>query len=264
MTPTFPNDDPSHPANEPLQNRARRVIVEGLRFLLEDWPSFARWDKLPTQSQGAEPHLARSLEVAEILQQLSVAEEVRQQIRQIHKDILGVYRFAAGMASQVELFWMPIAMVAAMLDVRIEDLTVVVLAHELAHGYTHIGWDIDGVQWTDVGFAKSDLHIVEGLAQFYTEVVANRISSRTPGALVAYQRLLTLQSGPYKAHLEWLKDDPNQKGETIRFAMVSARSRGEVKLDDWSASLTDTRKTLRRSRGSSRKKPDDENGLFDE
>jgi hypothetical protein len=73
-----------------------------------------------------------------------------------------------------------------------------------------------------------------------------------------------LQSGPYKAHLEWLKDDPNQKGETIRFAMVSARSRGEVKLDDWSASLTDTRKTLRRSRGSSRKKPDDENGLFDE
>jgi len=239
-------------------------VVEGLRFILEDWPSFENWDRLPAPAKGAEPHLARSLEVAEILQQLAVAEEVRNQIRQIHKDILGVYRFTPGLASQVELYWMPIAMVAAMLDVRIEDLTVVVLAHELAHGYTHIGRDIDGIQWSDVGFSRSDLHIVEGLAQFYTEVVTNRLSSRAPGASLAYQGLLTLQGGPYKAHLEWVKNDPGQKGETVRFAMVSARSRGEVTLDDWNASLADTRSTLRRSRGPKKQPPEDGNGLFDE
>ena len=49
------------------------------------------------------------------------------------------------------------AMVAPMIDVAIEDLTVVVLIHELAHGYTHIGRDIDGTSWDDTAFAKSDL-----------------------------------------------------------------------------------------------------------
>lgn len=239
-------------------------VVEGLRFLLADWGSFEAWDKLPPEAKGAEPHLARSLEVAEILQRLAVAEEVRERIREIHKDILGVYRFTAGLASQVELYWMPIAMVAAMLDVQIEDLTLVVLAHELAHGYTHIGRDIDGIQWSDRGFAKSDLAIVEGLAQFYTEVVANRVSTRTPGALLAYERLLSLQSGPYKAHLEWVKNDPNQKGETVRFAMISARSRGEVNLAEWTASLADTRSTLRRSGGRRDRPSDDGPSLFDE
>lgn len=68
-------------------------MVEGLRFLLHDWAAFERWDKLPSQAKGAEPHLARSLEVGEILQQLAVAEEVRKQIREIHKDILGIYQF---------------------------------------------------------------------------------------------------------------------------------------------------------------------------
>jgi hypothetical protein len=224
-------------------------IIEGLRYLLQDWPAFESWGKLPDRARGTEPHLDRTLEVAEILQQLSLADDVREKIRQIHRDILGIYRFAIGVPCQIELYWMPIAMFSAMLDVRIEDLTVVVLAHELAHGYTHIGRDIDGIQWIDNGFANSDLNVVEGLAQFYTEVVANRISSRSPGALVAYQRLLKLQSGPYKAHLEWVKDDSGDKGEIIRFALISARGRGQVKLDDWSASLTDTRKTLRKSRG---------------
>ncbi len=47
-------------------------------------------------------------------------------------------------------------MIAAMLDVTIEDLTLVVLAHELTHGYTHIGRDIDGIQWNDRAFGTSD------------------------------------------------------------------------------------------------------------
>jgi hypothetical protein len=238
-------------------------VIEGLRFLLHDWNSIENWDQLPPEARGAEPHLARSLEVAEILQKLAVAEEVQERIRQIKRDILGVYQYWSGLASQVEIFWMPIAMVSAMLDVRIEDLAVVVLAHELVHGYTHIGRDIDGVQWSEVGFANSDLHIVEGLAQFYTEAVTNRLSSRTPGALLAYARLLTLQSGPYKAHLEWVKDAPKQKGETVRFAMISARSHGEVTLDDWNASLAETRKTLRWSRNQERSR-EDEDEPFDE
>ena len=61
---------------------------------------------------------------------------------------------------------MPIALIAAMINVRMEDLAVVTLAHELGHGYTHLGRDIDGTSWDTSGFSKSDSAVKEGLAQF--------------------------------------------------------------------------------------------------
>lgn len=71
----------------------------------------------------------------------------------------------------VGIYGMPIALISAMLNVSIEDLTAVTLAHALAHGYTHLGRDIDGRTWSDNGFADSELSVIEGLAQFYTDVV---------------------------------------------------------------------------------------------
>ena len=58
------------------------------------------------------------------------------------------------------------ALFAAAFDVRIEDLTVVTLAHELAHAYTHLGRDIDGAAWRDPGFGLSDRDVLEGGATF--------------------------------------------------------------------------------------------------
>jgi hypothetical protein len=92
-------------------------------------------------------------------QQSALTEQVRKDITAIDEDILGVYHT---ITSNVEIFWMPIAMVAAMLDVRIEDLTVVVLAHELTHGYTHIGRDIDGLQWETRCFAGAIMPLSRG------------------------------------------------------------------------------------------------------
>lgn len=239
-------------------------VIEGLQFLLHDWPAFEAWNKLPPVAKEAGPHLEQTLEVAKALQRLAVAEEVRKQIQQIDEDILGVYRFPSGMASQVELYWMPIAMVAAMLNQRIEDLTVVVLAHELTHGYTHIGRDIDGTQWNDLGFAKSDLNIVEGLAQFYTEVVTSRLSWRTPGPQLAYQALLKMQSGPYLAHQSWAKDDSNKRddpnrGEAVRFSMIAIRRQGAAEIKVWDELLKNARTNLRAGKRTPKK-----DNLFDE
>lgn len=122
-----------------------------------------------------------SLEIADALQKVALAQEVRDQIKEINEDILGAYRFPPGQDSWIELYWMPIAMVAAMLDVKIEDLTVVVLAHELTRGYTHLGKDIDGSRWERSAYAGTDLTVIEGLAQFYTEVVREKLASRVPG-----------------------------------------------------------------------------------
>jgi hypothetical protein len=208
-------------------------LVQGLEFLLAEWDRFEPWSSLPEAAKNGQPTLERALAIASSLQQAALAEKVVQQIKDIHEDILGVYRFQPGQGSAVELYWLPIAMVAAMLDVAIEDLTVVVLIHELAHGYTHVGRDIDGTSWDDAGFRESDLAVVEGLAQFYTEVISEKLAARTPGLFTAYQALLNLQGGLYHAHRDWLKGDRRQMGETVRFTLIAARSQGAVRDEQW-------------------------------
>jgi hypothetical protein len=118
-----------------------------------------------------------------------------------------------------------IGITARTLGVSIEALTIVVLAHELAHAYTHLGRDIDNERWKTGHFAGSDLDIVEGLAQFYTKIICTRLRDRMPTALQAYEALLKEQSGPYKAHLKWVESD-ERGGEIIRVSMIECRSRG--------------------------------------
>lgn len=221
-------------------------VVEGLSFLLEDWRSFEQWQRLPDIARNGDSAIHRSLEIVNALQQAAIAERVREQIREINEDILGAYFFPPGKPSSIALYWMAIAMVAAMLDVRIEDLTVVVLAHELTHGYTHIGRDIDGHQWPDDAFRRSDLEIVEGLAQFYTEVVTDKLAQRTPGPQAAYRRLLELQSGPYLAHREWLANDHLDRGEAVRFTMVAVRGQEQTEYGAWISTMEQTANSLRR------------------
>jgi hypothetical protein len=222
-------------------------LIQGLEFLLAKWDEFENWTPLPEPARNGQTALERSLAIASSLQNATLAEKVVQQIRAVEEDILGVYRFQAGQGSAVELYWLPIAMVAAMLDVEIEDLTVVVLIHELAHGYTHIGRDIDGTSWADMGFRDSHLEVVEGLAQFYTEVISEKLATRTPSVFAAYQALLNLQSGPYLAHRDWLKGDRGQMGETVRFALIAARSQGVIRYDQWRGLLGATRDRLKRN-----------------
>ncbi|TWT80495.1 hypothetical protein CA13_19140 [Planctomycetes bacterium CA13] len=206
-------------------------LVAGADYLLNFWEEVQNWDKLPRKWQASERSLARSRDLGLVLQKLAIAEKVRKEIRNISEDILGAYFY--GSESKIEIYWIAIAMTAAMADVRIEDLTIVVLIHELAHGYTHLGKDIDGGEWPTDGFRHSDAEVKEGLAQFYTHAITESLAMRTPGPRLAYKAFLEMQGGPYLSHLKWLKQHPDRTGEIIRFSMVSARSLGEVKHVEW-------------------------------
>jgi hypothetical protein len=216
--------------------------VEGLGLLLQDWEQFEKWVSLPEVAKGSKPSLERAAQVAFAMQNLAVARKVFDEIKKIREDILGLYRLHD---SSVDIYWMAQALVAAMIGVRIEDLTVVTLAHELAHAYTHVGKDIDGVAWSNATFAGSALEVKEGLAQTYTAVVARKIGNRAPGVQQAYERLLEHQSEPYKVHLEWLKDHGARRGEIVRFAMLRARRRQKVDHAAWIALLEETAKSLK-------------------
>ena len=69
-------------------------IVEGLNFLLPDWPEFEEWLNLPSVAKGSEPALVRTRDVAAALQGLAVTKKVLDELKEIHEDVLGVYRFA--------------------------------------------------------------------------------------------------------------------------------------------------------------------------
>jgi hypothetical protein len=222
-------------------------IVKGAKFLLDNWDRLSQWPQLPEDAKGGDIWLEWSLNTATALQQIAIAEEVRAQIKEIDEDILGTYFYPVDQNKRIELYWIPIAMIAAMLDVRIEDLTLVVLAHELAHGYTHLGRDIEGALWDDSTFRETDIEIKEGLAQFYTEVVMEKLAEKTPGPKIAFERLLELQSGPYLVHQDWLEGNSRRRGEAVRFTLVAARKRNIVRYDRWLKMLDDADVSLGRS-----------------
>ena len=98
--------------------------------------------------------------------------------------------------------------------------------------------DIDSNRWDLECFAHADLRIVEGIAQFYTSVICQKMKERYPAALSAYEALLGLQSGPYVVHQDWVKipgkGTPSPRaGEVVRASMVECRTRGIRDYNDF-------------------------------
>ena len=112
---------------------------------------------------------------ADMLRRLKLQDPVKM-ILAFNEDVLGVYdctesgrdEFTPNRAS-ISLYWGVIGSVAHMDGYTVEDLTVVVLAHELAHAYTQLGADTDGRRWRAELFRQAEPALVEGLAQYYTE-----------------------------------------------------------------------------------------------
>jgi hypothetical protein len=159
-------------------------------------------------------------------------EQLVHRLRQIDHDVLGAYFFYRG---EVHLYWMVIGFYASILNVSVEDLTIVVLTHELAHVYTHIGMDVDGSRWDVATFAAADLRIVEGLAQLYTDRALRRLAQFQPGARTAFDELLGLQSLPYTIFQEWIEGEA--QGEDVRAAMIQARNSRITDYDEFRRAL---------------------------
>lgn len=177
--------------------------------------------------------------IAAMLKEASRAN-VLGQIFAIREDVLGVYRFnpptqpswgdTDDANARIELFWGVIGLVSRLLGVSLEGLTVKVLAHELAHAYTHVGADADGRRWGTTAFQRTDRGLKEGLAQYYTCRVLERLGKQAPGAMDAYEKLLPHQPAIYRTHLDWLE---SHSPEEVREAMLTIRCRDAGRLDEF-------------------------------
>jgi hypothetical protein len=184
--------------------------------------------------------------VADVLARLG-HEDVIGRIGGLDRDVLGAYFLHL---PEIRLYWMAIALVAGMLALPVEALTVVVLTHELAHAYSHLGRDIDGRRWETVVFAKTELPVAEGLAQFYTAAVCAKMAARFPGVGVAFGALLERQSGPYRVHEGWARDD-GSPGEVVRIAMIATRLKQITSYQGFEQELLAAAARVRRPGGGS-------------
>lgn len=146
------------------------------------------------------------------------------------KDIFGSYFYKD---SRIELYYVPFILFAQLNQINLEHLIVVVLAHELAHAYHHIGLDTDGFSWLKM--PDADLGIKEGLAQYYTALYVEEQKNLYPGLETAYVKLLEFQTGPYRLHESWLA---RLKKEHVKHAFNVARRNGIAKYDNFELVLT--------------------------
>lgn len=180
-------------------------------------------------------------------------------IMAVDEDILGIFRYKVGQDSynnsgdfmnysesynaDITLYWGIIGLVACASGVSVEGLTIVVLIHELAHAYTHLGFDRDGVRWHGNGFGSSDHKLKEGLAQYYTVIVIQYLpETQRVEAKKAYDTLLPKQPAAYQAHLSWLEE---ATPEAVGSALAIMRRKGVVSYDDFNKEVMCTVKRFK-------------------
>ena len=216
-----------------LLNRPKiKDSIEGLSLVSEGSDLFGI-DRLLNNKNIPQDMIASSNEIAkckntfETLIKIADDYVFTKRIFDIRNDVLGIY---TPHRPSVQIMWLPIAIVSLSEGVDPEALTVVVLAHELAHAYTHVGRDIAGNQWNTQDMHNADLEIVEGFAQYYTETVCERLAPRLTKALEVFYSINQNQPDCYTAYLNWFENG-ERSGEVIRSALLECRAKGITSHD---------------------------------
>ncbi|RPH52313.1 MAG: hypothetical protein EHM85_03435 [Desulfobacteraceae bacterium] len=225
--------------------------IESMQYVLQFFnsniiPAIRKSNCSDEISESEESAIRTSEELSTNLLSIIQKYDIVDWILKIDADVLGAYFFKR--PAHIELYWAVIGLVAQSIGKSVEDLTVVVLAHELAHAYTHLGADIDGSRWHTQEFAQAEHPLREGLAQYYTRLVCQRLAFQMPDSLGTYEKLLQHQPEAYKSHEPWIKE---YSPEELRIALLEMRRKGDGKLTTFNTFLSKAKTTLRRVHKSS-------------
>lgn len=180
--------------------------------------------------------------------------DLLKEILAVNADVLGQYSYRYPHADtlfyqdevrnvRIDIYWGVVGLAAKILGVPVEGLSFKVLAHELAHAYTHVGADIDGKRWDTSAFTKADRALKEGLAQYYAYKVIERFDRQMPEGREAYEKLLPKQPPDYHTHEEWIERGCTP--EIIRRAMIETRRNSKGTLANFMKALEDAGNVLR-------------------
>jgi len=163
---------------------------------------------------------------------ISSADEALNEILKCQADVLGAYFIDYG---SIELYWVVIWLTSKRLNCQVEDLSIVILIHEMAHLYSHRGYDADSNRWETTRFKDTDTKIIEGIAQFYTNEICLQIANDDFfKPLEIFKKLKDCQSDDYKCYQEWISSNNNKKRlEIIRYSIIRSRSRDNLKYKEF-------------------------------
>jgi len=221
--------------------KALREAASGTKGLLHLHQELAELPgELPRTLGTVEPIRATHLWAAELLRHLEAHDPVKK-ILAFDEDTLGCYVCVDRLTDEhranrarVEVYWGVIGLVSAWAGFTVEDTTVVVLAHELAHAFTQLGAEIEGRRWPSADFVDAEPALVEALAQYYTERCLRRLQGRYPGALRVFLDLMAKQPAIYRGHCAWA---PHVDPEAVRQAMLEVRRARERTLAEFEERL---------------------------
>ncbi len=144
-------------------------------------------------------------------------------------EVWGSYKYPSG---QIEIYYLPILIFSKLMNILPEITAVVVMAHELAHAYHHLGKDKDGNMWNS--YFEAESKIKEGLAQFYTLKFVEDYENQYPVLRQAYTYIIAHQTGEYRIHENWV----NFGNENVRLALLIARISNIAVYDKFLEQLT--------------------------
>lgn len=206
-----------------LHYRRMKSAARELEFNINRYSTFTDYHQKSTSINELNQSISHLNKLIKEVEDCGILEA----IQKLGPDLLGAYFLQD---NRVELYWLCIGLCNILHDLPIEDFTLVVLIHELAHGYTHIGFDKDGNYWDTEHFSHCDLKIVEGFAQFYTEMLCRDYFNQ---ATAAFNALLSKQSTEYTDYKKWFDEKEPDKYEKARRILLKTRKNKITNYDEF-------------------------------
>jgi len=140
----------------------------------------------------------------------------------------------------VEVYLLPCIIFSMLIEEDFLDMLIGTLAHELAHGFHHVGRDKDGFIWNE--FSKAEPSLVEGLAEFYTREFARSVEITRPTVLQAFKKTARFLSPEYRRYEQW---GDTLSHEAVYQAFIETRRSGVLGFEEFERGLARTSVRLR-------------------
>lgn len=187
----------------------------------------------------ASHHLRMSLEYAQYRLKefdiLKLTKSIFPFLEPQNKDIFGTYFTKS---SHIELYVFPIKIFSILHGINDHSLFIIILAHELAHGYNHLGFDKDNRIWES--FPATDDYIAEGLAQYYTREFIMSYLHKDAKLQEVFNFLLLFQPEPYNIFSRW-----ELTLEQMYGAFIDARRNNVIHYSDFEKIMDNALKRIR-------------------
>ena len=152
-------------------------------------------------------------------------------------DIFGKYYLKS---HAIEIYIIPCIVFSMLIEEDFLDMAVGTLAHELAHGFHHVGADKDGFNWN--AFGRVEPALLEGLAEFYTREFSRSVQGSRPQVLRAFDKTSAYLPEAYQRYEQW---GTKHGLETVYQAFIESRRNDILTFDDFVQGLVEAGRRLR-------------------